>query len=98
MWFGDPARPDGRTVYFAAFGSWSGVLPKSAESLRDSDVLMRVAVPQASRPRWAALSLPVLVLHRRASEGCNRCDEGQREKFVNVTVVILIVVRVVAAV
>ena len=38
------------------------------------------------------------VLHRRASEGCNRCDEGQREKFVNVTVVILFVVRVVAAV
>ena len=31
-----------------------GVLSKNAESLRDSDVLMRVAVPQASRPRWAA--------------------------------------------
>ena len=30
------------------------VLPKNAESLRDSDALMRVAVPQASRPRWAA--------------------------------------------
>ena len=54
VWVGDPARPDGRTVYFAAFGPWSGVLPKSAESLRDSDVLMRVAVPKASRPRWAA--------------------------------------------
>ena len=53
---------------------------------------------EAPRPRGAALSLPVLVLHRRASEGCNRCDEGQREKFVNVTVVILLVVRVVAAV
>ena len=53
---------------------------------------------EAPRPRGAALSLPVLVLHRRASEGCNRCDEGQREKFVNVTVVILFVVRVVAAV
>ena len=47
--------PGVRMAYFAAFGSWSGVLPKNAESLRDSDALMRVAVPQASRPRWAAL-------------------------------------------
>ena len=54
--FGNPARPGGRTANFAAFGPWSGVLPKNAESLRDSDVLMRVAVPQASRPRWAAQS------------------------------------------
>ena len=75
--FGNPAQPSGRTVYFAAFGPWSGVLPKSAESLRDSDVLMRVAVPQASRPRWAALSLPVIV-HRRALGVCHRCDKGQR--------------------
>ena len=30
------------------------VLSKNAESLRNSDALMRVAVPQASRPRWAA--------------------------------------------
>ena len=54
--FGNPAWPGGRTANFAAFGPWSGVLPKNAESLRDSDVLMRVAVPQASRPRWAAQS------------------------------------------
>ena len=46
--------PGVRTAYFAAFGSWPGVLQKNAESLRNSDVLMRVAVPQASRPRWAA--------------------------------------------
>ena len=46
--------PGVRMAYFAAFGSWSGVLPKNAESLRDSDALMRIAVPQASRPRWAA--------------------------------------------
>ena len=52
--FGNPAWPGGRTAYFAAFGSWPGVLPKNAESLRDSDALMRVAVPKASRPRWAA--------------------------------------------
>ena len=37
--------PGIRTASFASFGAWSGVLPKNAESLRDSDVLMRVAVP-----------------------------------------------------
>ena len=31
------------------------VLSKNAESLRDSDALMRVAVPKASQPRWAFL-------------------------------------------
>ena len=46
--------PGIRTAHFAALGSWSGVLQKDTESLRDSDALMRVAVPQASRPRWAA--------------------------------------------
>ena len=46
--------PGVRTASFAAFGSWSGVLQKDTESLRDSDALMRVAVPKASRPRWAA--------------------------------------------
>ena len=46
--------PGLRTANFAAFGSWPGVLPKNAESLRDSDALMRVAVPKASQPRWAA--------------------------------------------
>ena len=52
--FGNPAWPGVRTAYFAALGAWSRVLPKNAKSLRDSDALMRVAVPQASRPRWAA--------------------------------------------
>lgn len=52
--FGNPARPGIRTAYFAAFRPWSGMLPKNAESLRNSDALMRVAVPQASRPRRAA--------------------------------------------
>ena len=46
--------PGVRTANFAAFWSWPGVLSKNAESLRNSDALMRVAVPQASRPRWAA--------------------------------------------
>ena len=52
--FGNPAWPGFKTANFAAFGAWSWVLPKNAESLRDSDALMRVAAPKASRPRWAA--------------------------------------------
>ena len=52
--FGNPAWPGFKTANFAAFGAWSWVLPKNAESLRDSDALMRVAVPKVSRPRWAA--------------------------------------------
>ena len=42
--------PGVRTAYFAAFGSWSEALPKNAESLRDSDALMRVAVPRRRGP------------------------------------------------
>ena len=41
--FGNPARPGIRTANFAVFWPWSGALPKSAESLRNSDALMRVA-------------------------------------------------------
>ena len=52
--FGNPAWPGLKTANFAAFGPWSGVLSKNTESLRNSDALMRVAVPKASRPRWAA--------------------------------------------
>ena len=48
--FGNPAWPDVRTANFAAFGAWSGVLPKNAESLRNSDALMRVAVPRRRGP------------------------------------------------
>ena len=55
--FGNPAWPGVKTANFAAFGSWPGALPKNTESLRNSDALMRVAVPQASRPRWAAQPL-----------------------------------------
>ena len=32
------------------FGVWPGALPKNAESLRDSDALMRVAVPRRRGP------------------------------------------------
>ena len=52
--FENSAWPGLKTANLAAFGSWLDVLPKNAESLRDSDALMRVAVPKASRPRRAA--------------------------------------------
>lgn len=42
--------PGIRTASFAAFGAWSGVLPKNAESLRNSDALMRIAVPRRRGP------------------------------------------------
>ena len=58
--FGNPAWPDVRTANFAAFGSWPGVLSKNAESLRNSDALMRVAVPKCRGP--AGLRDPVSAL------------------------------------
>ena len=48
--FGNPAWPGVRTAYFAAFGPWSGALPKNTESLRNSDALMRVAAPRRRGP------------------------------------------------
>ena len=57
--FGDPARPGIRTENFAVFWPWSGALPKSAESLRHSDALMRVAV--ARRPGPPGLRDPIAV-------------------------------------
>ena len=51
--------PGVRTANFAAFGSWPGVRQKDAESLRDSDVLMRVAVPRRRGP--AGLRDPIAV-------------------------------------
>ena len=52
--------PGVRTANFAALGSWPGVLPKNAESLRNSDALMRVAVPRRRGP--AELRDPVSAL------------------------------------
>ena len=52
--------PGVRTAYFAAFGSWSEALLKDTESLRDSDALMRVAVPRRRGP--AGLRDPVSTL------------------------------------
>ena len=42
--------PGIRTANFAAFGSWSEALLKDTESLRNSDALMRVAVPRRRGP------------------------------------------------
>ena len=42
--------PGIRTANFAALGTWSRVLSKNAKSLRNSDVLMRVAVPRHRGP------------------------------------------------
>ena len=57
--FGNPVGPGVRTAYFAAFWPWSGVFPKNAESLRDSDALMRVAVSRRRGP--AGLRDPIAV-------------------------------------
>ena len=50
--------PGIRTASFAALGAWSGVLQKDTESLRDSDALMRVAVPRRRGP--AGLRDPIV--------------------------------------
>ena len=57
--FGNPVGPGVRTANFAAFGPWSGALPKNAESLWNSDALMRVAVPRRRGP--AGLRDPIAV-------------------------------------
>ena len=54
--------PGIRTASFAAFGAWSGVLPKNAKSLRDSDALMRVAVPRRRGPAGLRNSVSVLLI------------------------------------
>ena len=51
--------PGIRTAYFAAFESWTGAFPENTESLRDSDALMRVAVPRRRGP--AGLRDPIAV-------------------------------------
>ena len=56
--FGNPAWPGGRTANFAAFEPWPEALSKNAERLRDSDVLMHVAVPRRRGP--AGLRDPVV--------------------------------------
>ena len=53
--------PGVRTANFAVFGSWPGALPKNAESLRNSDALMRVAVPRHRGPAGLRSLLPVFI-------------------------------------
>ena len=50
--------PGIRTANFAAFGSWSEALLKDAESLWDSDALMRVAVPRRRGPAGLRIHMP----------------------------------------
>ena len=72
--FGNPAWPGVRTAYFAAFGPWSGALPENAESLRNSDALMRVAAP-------LGCVIPLLFLspHRWASRFCSAASLTHRK-------------------
>ena len=77
--FGNPVGPGLKTANFAAFGSWPGVLPKNAESLRNSDALMRVAVPRRRGPAGlrdpiavslaALMGFTVLVVHDNSTQG-----------------------------
>ena len=60
--FGNPAWPGDRAANFAVFGSWPGALPKNAESLRNSDALMRVAVPRHRGPAGLRCSVCNLVM------------------------------------
>ena len=60
--FGNPAWPGIRTAYFAAFGSQSDALLKKAESHRDSDALMRVAVPRRRGPAGLRDSVSALLI------------------------------------
>ena len=54
--------PGIRTAYFAALGTWSGVLSKNTESLRNSDALMRVAVPRRRGPAGLRDSVSALLI------------------------------------
>ena len=54
--------PGIRTASFAAFGAWSRVLSKNAESLRNSDALMRVAVPRRRGPAGPRDPVSVLLI------------------------------------
>ena len=72
--FGNPAWPGDRTANFAALGSWSGVLSKNAESLRNSDALMCVAVPRRRGP--AGLHSFVAAAHSARFSGISQTGAG----------------------
>ena len=76
---GNPAWPEGRTAYFAPFGSWPRVLSKNAESLRDSDALMRVADPRRrgpAGPRCSVCNLVMLLFFHSARRAYRTCERG----------------------
>ena len=71
--------PGVRTANFAALGAWSGVLPKNTESLRDSDALMRVAVPRRRGPaglRCFVCSSAMLLFFHSARRAFRACERG----------------------
>ena len=53
--------PGVRTANFAAFWPWSRGISKNAESLRNSDALMRVAVPRRRGPAGLRNSVSALL-------------------------------------
>ena len=90
--------PGIRTASFAAFGAWSGVLPKNAESLRNSDALMCVAVPRRRGPAglrdlFSLLSKLRLVCHTCVCEvgvvslpsACFACSRNAGRPLVKTT-------------
>ena len=77
--FGNPAWPGIRTANFAAFGSWPGVLQKNTESLRNSDALMRVAVPRRRGP--AGLRSHAAIVHPGRFAGAERLDQAFRQSY-----------------
>ena len=54
VWVGDPARPDGRTAYFAALGPWPGGALEERRKPSGQRCAYACRCPEASRPRWAA--------------------------------------------
>ena len=71
--------PGVRTANFAALGSWSETLLKNAESLRDSDALMRVAVPRRRGPaglRCSVCNLVMLLFFHSARRAFHTCKRG----------------------
>ena len=71
--------PGVRTANFAAFEPWPEVLSKNAESLRDSDALMRVAVSRRRGPaglRCSVCNLVMLLFFHSARRAFHTCKRG----------------------
>ena len=71
--------PGVRTANFAAFEPWPEVLPTNTESLRNSDALMRVAVPRRRGPaglRCSVCNLVMLLFFHSARRAFHTCKRG----------------------